>query len=121
MHTPPMPTIRPLNEAEPYEQEEPGEAWFRRLMSRDEIPGMAMGHVHLKGPIHKTPGAHDDFHQTYFIYEGSATIHLADRAQAVEAPTLVMIPRNTTHSVQVAEGKQLRYVFVNQYQLNHRA
>ena len=59
-------------------------------MKKDEIPGMQMGHVHLKGPIHKTAAAHHEFHQTYFIYEGSGTIHLGARTQLVKAPTIVI-------------------------------
>lgn len=115
MNDPAIPVIRLLSEAESYTQDEPGEAYFHMLMQKDEIPGMQMGHVHLKGPIHKTPGAHDEFHQTYFIYEGAATIHLRDEQRTLQAPAVIMIPKATMHSVEVAEGNELRYVFVNQF------
>lgn len=113
--TDPMPTVRSLDDAPSYEQNEPGEAYFNMLINKGEIPGIQMGHVHLKGSIHKTPGAHDEFHQSYFLYEGSGTIHIGDKTKNVQAPTVVIIPKNTTHSVEVAGNKELRYIYVNQY------
>ncbi len=110
-----IPFIRSLREAEPYEQEEPGEASFHDLMKRDEIPGLQVGHVELKGPIHKTPGAHDAWHQAYFIYEGAGIVHLGDETRQVEAPALVSIPKHTNHSVEVPDGGVMRYIYINQW------
>ena len=110
-----VPFIRHCSEAEPYEQEEPGEAHFRTMLKLDEIPGLVVGHVELKGPIHKTPGSHAEWHQAYFVYFGSGIIHLGDKTQTVHAPTLISIPKNTHHSVEVPEGEEIRYIFVNQY------
>jgi len=111
----PTPFIRHYSDAEPYEQEEPGEAHFRMMMKKDELPGLQLGHVVLKGPIHKTPASHEQWHQAYFVYSGSGIIHLGDKTQTVKAPVVVSIPRNTRHSVEVPDGGELHYIFVNQW------
>ena len=113
--TEPRPTIRPFSEAEPYQQDEPGIATFARLMKKDEVPGLEMGHVSLEGPIHKTPAAHEQWQQVYLIFCGCGTIHLGDESRKVTAPTMVVIPSNTRHSVQLDAGEKMQYVFVNQY------
>lgn len=109
--------VRPFSEAEPYEQEEPGEATFAWVLKKDEIPGLQMGLVELAGPIHKTPASHEEFHQVYLIQSGQGTIHLGDQQRCVDGPTIVVIPKGTRHSVELACGQVLRYVFVNQYQM----
>ena len=111
----PVPFIRHYDQADPYEQEEPGEAFFRMLSRHDEIPGLDFGHVELKGPIHKTVAAHDEWHQAYFVYSGSGVIHLGDDTHTVGAPTLISIPRNTNHSVEVPAGQEIRYIYINQF------
>lgn len=109
------PFIRKFADAEPYEQSEPGDARFGWLAAKDQIPGLAIGLVTLRGPIHKTPAAHEEWEQVYLIHSGRATIHLAGHSHAVSGPTIVSIPRRTHHSVEVAAGDELQYVFVNQY------
>lgn len=108
-------SVQPLAAAEPYEQDEPGDATFRWLLKKDDVPGLQIGHVTLKGPIHKTPAAHDDFHQVYLVTSGSGAIHLGDTTSPLAPGTRVVIPRGTTHSVEVPAGGELRYVFINQY------
>lgn len=75
----PAPFVRHLADAEPYDQEAPGITTFHTMMHEDEIPGLSAGHVALEGPIRKTPAAHADWHQAYFIYAGSGTIHLGSK------------------------------------------
>lgn len=107
--------VRPFCQLEPYDQPEPGDAKFHWVLKRDEIPGLQMGLVELKGPIHKTPAAHDGFNQAYLIQSGSGVIHLGEESHRIDGPALVVIPRDTHHSVELRAGEQLRYVFVNQY------
>lgn len=107
--------IRRFEDAQRYEQEEPGDALFNWLLEEDEIPGLQIGRVRLRGPIHKTVAAHTEMHQVYLILNGCATIHLGAETQTVSGPTVVVIPKNTDHSVQVADGNSVEYVFVNQY------
>lgn len=111
----PVPFIRHLSEANPYEQEEPGEAFFHTMVVEDEIPGLSAGHVTLEGPIHKTPAIHTEWHQAYFIYSGSGVIHLGQKTCEVEAPVMVSIPKNTRHSVEVPAGESLKYLYINQW------
>jgi len=107
--------IRAFADAKPYTQDEPGEATFNFLLEKDEVPGLQMGLVKLQGPIHKTPAAHETWEQVYLILEGTATIHLAEQTQRVETQSVVVIPKNSMHSVEVLEGESVRYVYVNQY------
>ena len=113
----PSPFVRSFQQAEPYEQDEPGIAEFHWLLKKDEVPGLQMGLVELKGPIHKTPAAHATFHQAYLIQFGCGTIYLGDQVQPINGPAVVVIPANTWHSVKVAAGEELTYVFVNQHHL----
>ncbi len=107
--------IRTFADARPYTQDEPGEARFALLLAKDEVPGLQIGLVELVGPIHKTPAAHDAWEQIYLILEGSGTIHLPGRADHIEGATMVVIPKNTMHSVELRAGERIRYVYINQY------
>lgn len=115
MSMPLPPTVRPFAEGEPYTQPEPPGASFRYLLKQEEVPGLCMGLVNLEGPIHKTPAAHKDWEQVYIVLSGSGTVHLAGKAYRIDGPTIVVIPRNTLHSVECKEGERLQYVYVNQY------
>ena len=107
------PEVRPFSQLESYVQEEPGIAAFHWVLQDNEIPETCMGHVALEGPIHKTPGTHDDFDQVYLVYSGTGTIHLGDRSQRITEPSAIVIPHGTQHSVELAAGEKIRYVFVN--------
>lgn len=111
----PSPNIMPINAGEPYTQDEPPGAEFRWLLKPLQVPGMCLGHVTLQGPIHKTPAAHPDWDQVYLILSGEGTIHLGDRSQPVSGQTVVVIPRNTRHSVELVAGQTMTYVFFNEY------
>ena len=113
--TTPTSFIRTFTDAEPYEQDEPGEAHFAWLLKKDELPGLQIGLVELTGPIHKTAAAHAQWEQAYLILAGSGTIHLGDRSERVTEPSVVVIPRHTMHWVELGAGERLRYVFINQY------
>ena len=107
--------IRAFADAQTYTQDEPGQARFALLLPKDAVPGLQIGLVELVGPIHKTPAAHDTWEQVYLILEGSGTIHLSGRAERVEGEAMVVIPKNTMHSVELREGEHIRYVYINQY------
>ena len=107
------PGVRPFSALEPYEQDEPGIAFFHWVLKENEIPQTCMGHVTMEGPIHKTPGVHDEFDQVYLVYSGSGTIHLGDKSVRITEPSAVVIPHGTEHSMQLQEGERIRYVFVN--------
>jgi len=104
-----------VSDGEPYTQDEPPGASFRWLLKPAQVPGMCLGHVTLQGPIHKTPAAHADWDQVYLVLSGEGTIHLGEKSQAIRGQTVVVIPRNTRHSVQLAAGQTMTYVFINEY------
>ena len=113
MQKPVAPTVRELDQCEPYEQEEPGIASFRWVLQQGEIPGLCAGFVTLEGPIHKTKGAHDDWDQMYLIFAGTGTLHLAGESYRITKPAAVIIPRGTEHSVELSQGETIQYVYVN--------
>jgi mannose-6-phosphate isomerase-like protein (cupin superfamily) len=85
------------------------------VLAPGEIADLSMGLVSLEGPVHKTPGTHEEWDQVYLIFSGRATIHLGDRKVRVTEPSAVIIPRGTKHSVEVAAGEKIRYVYVNKW------
>ena len=107
--------VRPFSAAEPYEQDEPGQAAFRLALKKDEVPGLQVGLVELKGPIHKLPAAHEEWEQIYLILRGSGTVHLSGQAHRITEPSIVVIPRGAMHSVELLAGEELDYIYVNQY------
>jgi len=115
MNTNVEPAIIPFSQAEPYEQKEPGDATFGWLLKKDRVPGLQSGLVKLRGPIHKTPAAHEEFHQVYMVMNGTATIHLGGQSRRVSGPTVVIIPKGTRHSVELRAGEAIEYVFINQW------
>ncbi len=115
MTIPPKPLIASFGDGEPYTQAEPPGASFRWLLKQGDVAGLCMGLVTLEGPIHKTPASHAEWDQVYLIFQGQGTIHLGEVSQHVSGPTVVVIPRNTRHSVQLAAGESIQYVFVNEY------
>jgi len=110
-----QPLVRKFDDALPYQQPEPGDARFSWLIGQGEFPGVTCGRVRLKGPIHKTPATHTGWDQAYLVIRGSGTVHLAGKPHRVEGPTVILIPRGTHHSVELAAGEELEYAFFNQY------
>lgn len=110
-----QPLVRTFEEAKAYEQNEPGDARFNWLIEQGEVAGLCVGRVRLKGPIHKTPTAHELCDQAYIVLSGQGTIHLGDAHHAITEPGVIVIPRHTMHSVELKEGQQIEYLFINQY------
>ncbi len=110
---PNRPFIRPFDAAEPYTQDEPGDARFNWLVKKGELANMAVGRVRLKGPIKKTPAAHDSWDQAYIILSGKATMLLGEERHPINGPTMITIPRHTHHSIEVEAGDEVEYAFVN--------
>lgn len=108
-----QPLIRRFADAEPYDQPEPGDAAFAWLLKRGELGQLQIGHVRLTGPIHKTPAIHQAFDQVYLVLRGRAVVHVGDDDIAIDGQTVVTIPHDTHHSIEVAAGDEVEYVFVN--------
>ena len=109
------PRVLSFEQAPAYTQPEPGDARFNWLLPKDEIPGLCIGRVRLRGPIHKTPAKHAEFHQVYVVLQGQCTIHLDGQSHLVSEPSIVVIPKNTMHSVELTAGQSVEYAFVNQF------
>jgi len=109
------PFVRTFDQAEPYAQEEPGDARFNWLLKKNELPGLCIGRVRMKGPIHKTPASHEGWDQVYVIMEGSGTVHLESESISVKARSVVTIPQFTQHSVELKSGEEIEYIYINRY------
>jgi mannose-6-phosphate isomerase-like protein (cupin superfamily) len=109
------PFVRPQADWMPYTQPEPPGASFQYVLKQDEVPGLTLGHVTLTGPIHKTPATHTEWEQVYLILAGSGTVHLAGTSTKISGPGVVVIPKHTHHSVELAAGESLKYVYINQH------
>jgi len=111
-----LPSLRPFAKCEPYDQNEPGKASFRWVLKKNEISDICMGLVELQGPIHKTSTAHEEWNQVYLIFSGSGTIHVGRNNYRITEPSAVTIPKGEVHSVELAEGEKLQYIYVNRMQ-----
>lgn len=107
--------LRPAAQWKPYTQPEPPGAEFWQVLDKGEIPDLSIGKVRLTGPIHKTPAAHADWEQVYLILAGQGTMHLGTESKPINGPAVIVIPRYTHHSVEVALGQTLDYYYINQY------
>ena len=111
----PEPMVKAFADCEPYTQDEPPGASFKWLLKKDQVPGLCMGLVTLEGPIHKTPAAHEEWEQVYVIHSGTGTLHMAGKDYRIAGPSIVVIPKNTMHSMELKAGEKMQYAFVNQY------
>ncbi len=73
-----------------------------------------MGLVTLVGPTYTQTGHHTDSYQVYLVLSGNGTVRIGEKAVHVEGPTVVVIPHNTDHAVELAEGETMQYIYVNQ-------
>ena len=107
--------VRLFEQCESYTQHEPGLASFRWILKQGEIPEVCMGLVSLEGPIHKTPGVHQEWDQVYLVFSGTGMVHLDNRSERIASPSAVIIPAGTRHSIELQRGEKIEYVYVNKW------
>lgn len=107
--------VRKFSEGEPYTQECGPNCEFRTILKKGEVGDMGAGVIKMKGPTWNKLAAHDKWHQFYIILKGKGTMQIGDEKFPVTAPSVVMIPFNTMHALQLAEGEEVEYVYVNQH------
>ena len=105
---------RPFDETEAYTQEDAAGLAFRKVLPAGIVPDVDMGLVTLMGPTHKWPGTHP-WDQVYLVFRGTGWVHLAQERILIERPGIVVIPAGTLHSMEVAAGEVMEYVYVNRH------
>jgi mannose-6-phosphate isomerase-like protein (cupin superfamily) len=106
--------VKKFEECLTYEQESGPNVEYQRLLPRGVVADLSMGLVTLVGPTYTKTGRHTDWHQVYLVISGSGTVKIGEKAVRVEGPTIVVIPYNTDHAVELAEGETMQYIYVNQ-------
>jgi mannose-6-phosphate isomerase-like protein (cupin superfamily) len=60
-------------------------------------------------------GDHDKWHQFYIILKGKGIMQIGEEKIPVAAPSVIMIPFNTLHALEVEKNEEVEYVYVNQF------
>ena len=105
--------FRLFEETDSYIQDDAEGLSFRKVLPEGIVPDVDMGLVTAIGPVHKFAGRHEDFDQTYLVFEGTGYIHLADEKIRIDKPGIVVIPHGTEHSMETDAGSVMKYVYVN--------
>ena len=107
------PYFKPFDETETYTQDDVEGLSFRKVLPEGIIADINMGLIVGKGPLRKMPGIHEDFDQTYLVFQGSGFINLDDERIRIDKPGIVVIPRGTNHSMEIDADQVMKYVYVN--------
>lgn len=74
-----------------------------------------MGRVRMQGPTWNELDAHEQWHQIYIVLSGTGTMVIGDEKIAINGPTVIQIPDNTTHYMKLADGEEMVTVYVNRF------
>lgn len=107
--------VKKFSECPTYTQESGPNVEYRNLLARGVIADLGMGLVTMQGPTRTHTDTHTGWQQVYLILSGSGTLHVGAESVHVDGPTIVGIPLHTPHSVELAEGETMQYIYVNQF------
>lgn len=107
--------IRKFSDGIPYTQECGPNCEFLTILKKGEVGDMGSGFIKMKGPTWNKPAAHDKWNQFYIILKGNGIMQIGDEKYPVTGPSVVMIPFNTLHALEVEEGEEVEYIYVNQH------
>ena len=103
-----------FGEGEPYTQESGPDCKFSAILKKGEVGDMQAGLVCMKGPTWNEPASHDKWHQFYILLKGKGIMKIGDEKFPVMAPSIIKIPYNTLHAMEVEKGEYVEYIYVNQ-------
>lgn len=106
---------RTFEEGTPYTQESGPDCKFLTILGKCEVGDMGAGLIKMKGPSWNKPAAHDSWQQFYIVLKGSGLMRIGDDKFPVAARSVIMIPFNTVHAMEVRENEEIEYMYVNQY------
>lgn len=109
------PYIRKFRDCDEYTQECGPNCEFRALLPKGLIGDLGAGLVTMKGPTWNVMARHDGWQQVYLVLSGEGTMVIDGRKYPVSGPTVIQIPFNTDHAMELAEGQEMQYVYVNQF------
>lgn len=99
-----------LEEAEPFEC---AGIQFGMVLPRDVTGSVEVVWERLE-PSMRTPlDQHLSFDQLFFILKGTGEVTVGSETQAIQAATVIFIPRATTHSVRCTSDEGLEYLYFN--------
>jgi mannose-6-phosphate isomerase-like protein (cupin superfamily) len=107
--------IRKFADGEKYTQEAGPNCEFMTVLKRGEAGDMGAGLIKMQGPTWNKPASHDKWHQFYILLKGTGIMLIGEKKFPVSAPSVITIPLNTTHAMEVAANESVEYIYVNQY------
>lgn len=112
------PHVRKFSECEPYtEAIKSPKTTSRTLLPENFVPRMALGTVETTGPDSVGLHSHPMLEQFFLGLEGNDITVLADNDRAnLTGFAILHIPLGSNHGAEVAEGKKLRYVWMDFFQ-----
>lgn len=110
--------FRKFSDGEKYTQESGPGCEFTTILKKGEAGDMNAGLIKMRGPTWNKLTAHDKWHQFYILLKGRGIMRIEDERVHVSAPSVVMIPFNTMHAMEVETGEEVEYIYVNQH-LSH--
>ena len=86
----------------------------RTIVPAETVPRFCMGSVEAVGPDEVGEHSHPMLEQLFFGFLGNVCMVTADEAVVtLEAQTLLHIPPNSWHGVQVNEGHRMHYIWMD--------
>jgi mannose-6-phosphate isomerase-like protein (cupin superfamily) len=104
--------VKRFEETDQYEQQG---GVFHEILRRGLLADISMGWVRMTGPAKSAVGKHDKWEQAYLVFRGSGTLHLGNETFHLTDRMLAVIPRQVTHWIELAEGEEIEYVYINRY------
>ena len=109
------PYIKKFEECKEYTQESGPNCEYRSLLPKGIVRDLGAGLVTMKGPTWNVRAKHKDWEQVYFILSGEGTMIINGNRYTVSGPTVIQIPYNTNHAMELGEGQEIQYIYVNQF------
>jgi len=107
--------VRRFRDGTPYgESIKSAKTVSRTLLPENYVPRMAVGTVETTGPDQVAPHRHPMLEQLFLGLKENEITVVADDAQASLTPLSILhIPSGSNHGARVAEGKKMRYVWLD--------
>ena len=106
---------RAFSEGKSYTQESGPDCKFSKILMKGEIGDMEAGLIKMKGPTWNKPAVHDKWHQFYILLKGKGIMKIGEKKFSVKAPSIIKIPYNTVHAMEVEKDEYVEYIYVNQH------
>lgn len=96
-----------LGRIEEYGKEPIPEGWVLKVETILSCPALSAHLTRVRAGASPAPHFHQSHDETVYVLSGSGRMTIGDRAAAIEAGSLVHVPRGTVHSVVADPGSDL--------------